>query len=265
MSSGAIRASVDRMSEESGRRGPVECTTAAQLVGGSATVPVLVTNLSLDGLCLRGRDLPEVGTTVALSLLVPSGWLPVSGHIRWVDREQQEAGVALARTSPQVRRDLAVAMLAFAFEFESSGPTALLLVDDSHLAADLCEPLRAAGYVPQAFRTPLDAILRIERDRSAASVAIVTARALSHDASEWLQLLADRRPLVKRLLIADLDHGVPVTAGEALPFETLLSHSGPRLALESVLAAQHTATTGSLPVGRSHRRRRGSLAARARG
>jgi hypothetical protein len=185
---------------------------AAHVTVRHGTRAALLADMSLDGLRLRGADLPGPGERVSINIELPPRELPTTGCVMWRDRGGAEIGVHLDDGLPHGRRDLGAMMLAMAFEAEQPRRAAVLLIDDPRRAARLCSTLRHHGYVPCAIATPLDAAVALTRVRPRVVLAIVGARTLGLPAADVVAFLAGDFPDVDRLVIG----GPPTTsAGDA--------------------------------------------------
>lgn len=185
---------------------------------------MLVADLSLHGMRLHGTSTPALGAWVSLALALPRGEVPAVGHVVWTDRSRAAIGVQLERGSEHHDRELGAAILGLAMEAESGRPGALVLVDDPTRAALLCESLRRHGYLPQAVRTPLDAIRTLHASQPAIKLAIVAHHALGLTGNEVDHFLESEYPDVPRISVED---PIPVTddLGDG-ELDTALAHVG---------------------------------------
>jgi hypothetical protein len=183
----------------------VHCGTAAAYVTHHRqSRPAVVTDISLTGLQLRGIELPPPGSWISISIVSPPHDLSAVGHVRWRDDRRRAIGVELERGSKLHHHDLRGVMLALAFEAETPTRAALVIADDPAAAAQLCEPLRARGYVPVIATTPLDIAYRLSRERPHIAVAVVAGHPFELTERELAEMLDEQQLGVRHITVDDL-------------------------------------------------------------
>ncbi len=105
--------------------------------------------------------------------------------------------------------------MTLASEGEGTERQALLLVEDPAIAAELCEPLRAHGYVPHLARAPLDALVALARVRPP-RIAITAGPWRDHDAAAACEWLTSELPAVTTLQLDPADDQIVAQLGVAL-------------------------------------------------
>jgi hypothetical protein len=182
----------------------VRCGTAAAYVTHHRrSQPAVVTDISLTGLQLRGIELPPPGSWISVSIISPPHELSAVGHVRWRDDRRNAIGIELERGSKLHHHDLRGVMLALAFEAETPKRAALVIADDPAAAAQLCEPLRALGYVPVIATTPLDIAYRLSRERPHIEVAIVAGHPFEVTERELVEMIDEQHPGLRHIQVDD--------------------------------------------------------------
>jgi hypothetical protein len=181
--------------------GRIACrSTVARFAASSVQGEALVADVSLDGIRLVGRELPPPDSIVLLELGAPCHAV-AQGRVRWRNRARSAIGIEIPRSS--ARADFARTLLALAFEIQTARPGAAVLVSDPALAAALCQPLRAHGFVPRWFSAPLDALEFLNGGRPPVRLVVVAPGALGVPRDAALAFLADEYPDVPAIVLPE--------------------------------------------------------------
>jgi CheY-like chemotaxis protein len=186
--------------------------TATAWVRGLCKGSYIVENLSWGGAQLSGGPQIRVGDDVKLVLELPRGPVEVKGHVLRSEAQARDFAIAVRfdELSRKARDTIGVAVgeaLEHATRESSVRPEpTVLVVDRSLLVREaLVHDLRCFGWEAASFSTSLDALTFLERPESCIRVALVD-HAAPGDGRELLSFLADERPAIRRVLLADAAH-----------------------------------------------------------
>ena len=194
--------------------------TATAWVRGLCRGSYIVENLSLGGVYLSGGPAVRAGEELKLVLELPQGPIEVRGKVVRSEAQARDWSLAVRfdslprRTSEAIGKVVAQALDAAARDASLRPEPTVLVVDDSFYVREaLVRDIRCAGWEVASFSTSLDALDYLDRPESCIRVALIDPLGM-RDGTELLSYLADERPSIRRILMAE--EGVP-EAGELGP------------------------------------------------
>jgi CheY-like chemotaxis protein len=191
--------------------------TATTWVRGLCKGSYIVENLSLGGAYLSGGPAVRAGEAVKVILELPRGPTEVRGVVLRSEPKARECALAVRfeqpsrRTLETIAAAVAGALDAAARDSSTRPEPTVLVVDDSLLVREaLTRDIRCAGWEVASFSTSLDALDFLDRPTSCIRVALIDLLG-TRDGSELLTFLADERPSIRRVLLADQARPVPAS------------------------------------------------------
>lgn len=188
---------------EEGRRHQhrTQCESIAGHVASRDQVVIsLIEDLSITGAQLVGEGLPPAGSGIALIVGIPFD-LVFDGRVIWADRQQRRIGVEWLPASEASERKLEAALELLESEASTNLAVALVLIDDTSIAALACIALRREGYLPRVVQTPLAAIATMESLGALVKVAVIAPFAAGLPGPNLQDFFADEYPDVSRVAV----------------------------------------------------------------
>lgn len=189
-------------------RGDVAATAIVMTVAKARYVGTyLARNLSAGGALLIGDAQLTVGERVKI-LLQANGLSAVALTAKVVSQQFEASGerifaIAFADVPAEVEGTIAP-VVASSLEQAQAGerPGVLVLDDSPEVRRSLAQDLRALGHEVVTAMTPLEAMALIYAGQPRVETVIVEARIGNADGLEFLSLLADHDPRVRRVLMS---------------------------------------------------------------